>query len=77
MYRIYAQLDDTRGYHTAVFYDQEMASKYFKNIRAKYPDGYIKVSWNCNIRVSRLCRGSTDFISVTEKGYSVADLYLR
>ena len=41
MYRIYAQIDDFRGYHTAVFYDREMASKYFKNIRAKYPDGYI------------------------------------
>ena len=39
--RIYTQMDDFGGWHTALYYDKESANNYFKNVRAKHPDAYV------------------------------------
>ena len=40
-------------------------------------NGYVSVKWNTKVKVSRNTSGMTDFITVTEKGYSVAAKYIR
>lgn len=41
IYRVYTQLDDFGGWHTALYYDKDSATKYFNTIRKKHPDGYV------------------------------------
>jgi len=41
LYRIYTQLDDIGGWHTAIYYDEDAATAYFNAVRAKHPDDYI------------------------------------
>ena len=40
-------------------------------------NGYIQISRNETVRVSRLCTGMDDFIKITEKGLAAAPQYLR
>lgn len=41
IYRIYLQGDDLLGWHTAIFYDEDLAIKYFKSVRTKHPNNMV------------------------------------
>jgi len=69
MYRIYTQGDDYVGWHTAIYYHEEFATKYFTSIRKKYPNAYVVTEVlddDTGKVISRKCFGKPYGVTIEE-----------
>lgn len=69
IYRIYLQGDDLLGWHTAIFYDKDLAIKYFKSVRTKHPNDMViseRLDDDTGNILSQKVFGKTNDVSVAE-----------